>query len=80
MSSVAVRIPRDVHRGIQQQAKDRGVTVGSIIAEWFEEHEEQAFWARARASVDRLKSDETAWEELREEQRVYDGSLLDGLE
>lgn len=80
MSSIAVRIPRDTHEKLRQLAKERHETVGQVVSEMVQEAEDQRFWEEFRESVARLKADPDMWREFQEEQRLYDGTLMDGLE
>lgn len=80
MSSVAVRIPRETHEKIRAIAEERQVTVGTVISEWAEAHEEEKFWHIFERSVAQLRADQSAWEEMQSEQRELDGTLSDGLE
>ncbi len=45
-----------------------------------DEIEEQRFWEEARRSLAAAKVDPEIRKEMEEEQRIYDGALMDGLE
>lgn len=80
MSSVAVRIPEKTHARLRQLAEGRQETVGHIITELLNELEERRFWAEAERSVAAAMADPEIQREMEEEQRIYDGALMDGLE
>ena len=80
MSSVAVRIPSETHARLREIAKARRETIGLVISEMIDEIEDQQFWERARASIVRTRQDPAAWKEIQDEQRLYDLTLMDGLE
>jgi hypothetical protein len=80
MASVAVRVPQETFEVIRRVAEERQQTLGAVVADVMAEFEEKAFWDRFRAQVAETKKDPVAWQEIQEEQRVYDSALLDGLE
>jgi predicted DNA-binding protein len=80
MGSVVVRIPSETHSRLRELADARHETIGFVISELVEDIEDRQFWERARASIMQTTQDPVAWKELRDEQRVYDHALLDGLD
>lgn len=80
MAGTAVRVPKEELKLIQQWAYKRDVTPGTLIAELARAYEQKLFWARAKASVARLKADPDRWQEMQDEQKIYNNALMDGLE
>ena len=80
MAGKAVRVPNEELKLIRQWAHERDVTPGALIAEWARAYEQKLFWNRAKASVARLKADPGRWQEMQDEQKIYDNALMDGLE
>ena len=77
---LSVRIPVDTHARLRDIAKIRNDTIGHVITQMVAEIDEQRFWEEFRESAARIRADPVAWREMQEEQRFYDGSLIDGLE
>jgi hypothetical protein len=80
MASVAVRVPKETFEVIRRVAEERQQTMGRVVADFAAEHERRQFQERARASVARFKQDEAGWQAMVDEHRMWDGTLLDGLE
>lgn len=80
MTSVPVRIPADTHARLRDIAESRNEPIGHVITQMVAEIEEQQFWEEFRESAARIRADPDAWREMQEEQRIYDGALMDGLE
>lgn len=80
MASVAVRVPQETFEVIRRVAEERQKTMGAVVADFTAEYEDAEFWRRAREQIQQSMADPGMQRELAEEQRVYDGALLDGLE
>lgn len=80
MSSVVVRIPRETHDWLRHMAESRHESVGTIVAELVQSAEEQQFWEKAQQSVAAAMANPDIRKAMEEEQRIYDGTLMDGLE
>lgn len=80
MASVVVRIPAETHARLRELAEKRHESVGQVIREMVEEAEEQRFWAEAQRTVAAAMADPSMRQVMEEEQRIYDGTLMDGLE
>lgn len=80
MASVSVRIPADKHARLRDIAETRNEPIGQVISQMVDEIEEQRFWEEARRSIAAAMADPKIRKEMEEEQRIYDGALMDGLE
>jgi hypothetical protein len=72
--------PKEINEVIRQVPKKRPPTIGGDVAHFAAKDENEEFWRRARKSIQKSMSDPEVRRELEEEQRIYDGALLDGLE
>ncbi len=52
----------------------------AFLEKLLEEYEEREFFAELQAGYERLRGDEKAWAEHRQELNEWDGVLADGLD
>jgi predicted transcriptional regulator len=72
MPSTTIKVDTTVRDRLAILARERGTTMGSLLAEATDALERQAFFARARDQLDRLRRDDPAsWEADRAESRSW---------
>jgi predicted transcriptional regulator len=72
MSTTTIKVDSAVRDRLAALARDRGTTMGALLAEATERLEREAFFARAREQLDRLRQeDPEAWNADRSESRSW---------
>jgi hypothetical protein len=72
MSTTTIKVDSSVRDRLAVLARDRGTTMGALLAEATERLEREAFFAQARQQLDRLRhEDPDAWESDRAESRRW---------
>jgi len=72
MSTTTIKVETTVRDRLAVLARDRGTTMGALLAEATERLEREAFFARAHEQLERLKQqDPDAWQEDRDESRSW---------
>jgi hypothetical protein len=75
-----VRIDREHLQRLQSIAEHRGKRQSALLAELIDEADEQDFWDRFDSGWDSVKADPKLWRQVQDEQRLWDNTLMDGLE
>jgi hypothetical protein len=81
MSTTTIKVDSTVRDRLAVLARDRGTTMGALLAEAADALERQAFFDRARAQLEKLqREDPEAWAADRAESRTWqagtDGDTL----
>lgn len=72
MSTTTIKVDPAVRDRLASLARERGTTMGSLLAEAIDTLERQAFFARARAQLEQLRHDDpTGWAADRDESRTW---------
>jgi hypothetical protein len=72
MSTTTIKVDTSVRDRLAVLARERGTTLGNLLAEATERLEREAFFARAREQLERLRRDDPdAWEADRAESRSW---------
>jgi len=72
MSTTTIKVDSTVRDRLAALARDRGITMGALLAEATERLEREAFFARAREQLDRLREENPDdWEADRAESRSW---------
>ena len=72
MSTTTIKVDSTVRDRLAVLARDRGTTMGALLAEATETLERQTFFARAQEQLERLRQeDPTAWAADRAESRSW---------
>jgi predicted transcriptional regulator len=72
MSTTTIKVDSSVRDRLAVLARERGTTMGALLAEATEALEKQAFFARAQAQLEQLRQDDPgAWETDRAESRSW---------
>jgi predicted transcriptional regulator len=72
MSTTTIKVDSTVRDRLAALARDRGTTMGALLAEATERLEREAFFGRAREQLARLRQEDPAgWENDRAESRFW---------
>lgn len=79
MSCKVVRIDAKTREILEALAAESGLRMNAIVARAIEYYRRQAFFQRTSTEYAALRRDQKAWEELKQERRMWDATLSDGL-
>jgi predicted transcriptional regulator len=72
MNTTTIKVDSAVRDRLAVLARERGTTMGALLAEATERLERESFFARARTQLDQLREDDPdAWETDRAESRRW---------
>jgi hypothetical protein len=72
MTTTTIKVDTTVRDRLAALARDRGTTMGALLAEATERLEREAFFAQAREQLERIRQeDPDAWEADRAESRSW---------
>src|SRR5688500_545043 len=77
---VAVRISRTTDTKLQRLSEETSLPVAAIIDAAVEEYRRQRIFDQANEAYRALRADPDAWAAELEERRLWDATLMDGLE
>lgn len=80
MSSLTVRIDVRSHQTLSELAAQTGETMQALLARAIEDYRRKKFLEELNASYAALRSDPVAWQEELEERKLWENTLMDGLE
>lgn len=80
MPTTTIRVSKHIHDQVRALAQQTGTTMQEVISKAVEQYQEQLFWQQVHEAYARLRQDPVAWQEELEEQRLWDNTLVDGLE
>lgn len=78
--AVTVRLREETHAALREMSTDCGVPITQLIAEMTEQRRRQEILRQGNEAYARLREDPKAWAEELEERRLFEGTLMDGLE
>lgn len=80
MPTTTVRISEETREALRALARESGMSIGSLIAQAVEMLRRQRILEHSNAAYAALRGDAAAWEAEQQERRVWDATLLDGVE
>ena len=80
MGTTTVRVNDSTAAVLRDLARKSGVTIREVIDEAAEVLRRKRFMDEFNAAYARLRADPEAWAEELEERRLYENTLMDGLE
>lgn len=80
MSNPTVRIDARTHRVLKELANESGESMQAVLQRVIEEERRRRFVEAANADYAALQAHPAAWAELEAERKLWDTTLLDGLE
>jgi hypothetical protein len=80
MSDPAVPISESARRKLDDLARRSGRPVVDVLDQAVEEFYRRQFWEQTNAAYAELRADPAAWAAYQAELRLWDGTLMDGLD
>jgi hypothetical protein len=80
MSTTTIRISKETHRALRALARESGMSIASLVAQAVETWRRQGLLERSNAAYASLREDASALEAEEQERRVWEATLLDGME
>jgi len=78
--AVTMRVSEEAHRTLKEIAGERGVPMTDLLDEIIRQLKREDRLRRGNEAYARLREDPKAWAEELEERRLFEGTLMDGLE
>jgi hypothetical protein len=75
-----IHVDAETHGIVRKLAADMGIPMSHVMHYAARVYWEQRFWEECNAAWARLRADPVAWAEELEEERLWDKTLMDGLE
>ena len=79
MSAPTVRISEASHRLLKELADQTGQTMTDVLDKALDAYRRKVFFERLNAGYGELRADPEAWAETEAERKLWDATLLDGL-
>jgi hypothetical protein len=80
MMTTTVRVSAETRAALRDLAAETGESMQEVLAKAVEAYRRRLFLEAANADYARLRADPRTWAEELEERRLWDATLLDGLE
>jgi predicted transcriptional regulator len=80
MSTATVRISDAAHRILRELAEQTGQTMTEVLDKALDVYRRQVFFEKLNAGYAALRADPEAWAEFEAEQKLWDATLMDGLD
>ena len=80
MSSATVRISEKGRKNLKELAKQEHKRMPEVLDELLEAERRRRFFEGVNAAYEALRQDPVAWEEELAERKLWDVTLMDGLE
>jgi predicted transcriptional regulator len=80
MSIPAVQLSEAAQRMLRELAEQTGQTVSEILDKALDAYRRKLFFDELNAGYAALRADPVAWAELEEERKLWDATLMDGLD
>ena len=80
MAGTQIRVSETTHRIIQSLSAQTGKSMSVIADEAIEKYKREQFFDGLNDDFKALQADEDAWREELEERKLWENTLLDGLE
>ena len=78
--SATVRISEQSHHTLRAMATQSGEPMQAVLDKALEQYRRQKFWEECDAAYAALQQDPEAWQELQDELKSFEGTLMDGLD
>ena len=75
-----LRISKEMHEKLRELARDQGMSMQGVLEKALDEYQRNCFFESLEASFAALKNDSEAWGEELRERRIWESTLMDGLE
>jgi hypothetical protein len=80
MSDPNVSVSQTTLAQLEEMASWAGVSVADVLERMVKEQYDRQFWEAVNAGYAALRADPAAWAEVEAERRLWDNTLLDGLD
>lgn len=80
MSTTTIRIDQRTHTVLAELAEKQHTTIMAVLARAVRDLENRLWWQEVHASYAQLKADPVAWQDYQDECKVWEATLMDGLE
>jgi hypothetical protein len=80
MSAPTVRISEASHQVLKELAEETGQTMMDVLDKAFDAYRRKVFFERLNAGYAELRADPEAWAEHLAERKLWDTTLMDGLD
>lgn len=80
MATTMVRVTEETKEVLKRISADCGDPLGVVLAKAVDDYRRKVFLEGAAKDYERLRADPIAWTDYLEEQRLLEGTLMDGLE
>jgi predicted transcriptional regulator len=78
--STTVRIYTSTHEHLRELSQKRGEPMPAILDQAVREYRDRLFWDEVDAAYRELQADPASWAEELEERKLWEATLMDGLE
>lgn len=78
--ATTVRVEDRLAATLRELAREEHRPIGQVIEDAVSRYKREKFWLEIEASVERLRSDPTAWKDYQDEIALLEGGSMDGLE
>ena len=75
-----LRVSKETHEKLRELARNEGISMQRILEKALTEYEKTQFFEQLDAAFTALKADPVAWAEELEERRLWENTLMDGLD
>lgn len=79
MSTATIRVQTKTRDRLQQLSEARRESISTIVEAAVSQYDDATFWADYQEKIAAIRADPAEWSALRDEVRVFEGTLLDGL-
>ena len=80
MADASVTISEDTLDRLRDLAQRKGLSLEQALELAVKDQHDRAFWDAVDAGYAALRADPAAWAEVESERKVWEGTLLDGLD
>jgi hypothetical protein len=80
MAETSISISETTLRRLQELASWAGVSVDEALDQAVKDQYDRKFWDAVNAGYAALRADPAAWAEVEAERKLWDGTLMDGLD
>ena len=80
MATTTVRVDVAVQHALRDLARERGETISAVLEQAVEHYRRQLMFEQANAAWAAMRADQSQWDELLEERRLWEATLMDGIE
>ena len=80
MATPSIQISEQSHRILRELAEQTGQAVEAVLEKALDAYRRKLFFAQLNAGYAALRADPDAWAELESERKLWDATLMDGLD